>query len=96
MTFSKFIERLTSQYMFCKGITLPDTRKKVNFARHVIPKKFDYFVFQNSNLQQPLHKNECFRSKSCKFLNLPSEKICKNCHAENIKFKSEVNFKKAV
>ena len=27
---------------------------------------------------------------------MPSENICKNCHAENIKFKSEVNFKKAV
>ena len=27
---------------------------------------------------------------------LPSENICKNCHVENITFKSEVNFKKAV
>ena len=27
---------------------------------------------------------------------MPSENVCKNCHAENIKFKSEVNFKKAV
>ena len=43
---SKFIERLTSQYVLCKGITLHDTRKEVNFAKHVIPKKFDYFVFQ--------------------------------------------------
>ena len=80
----------------CYVRALLDTRKEVNFAKHVIPKKFDYFVFQNSDLQQPLHQDEYFRSKSCKLLVLPSESICKNCHAENIKFKSEVNFKKAV
>ena len=77
VTLSKFIERLTSQYVLCKGITLHDTRKEVNFAKHVIPKKFDYFVFQNSYLQQPLHQDEYFRSKSCKLLILPSENICK-------------------
>ena len=93
---SKFIERLTRQYMWCKGIALPDTRKEVNFAKHVILKKFDYFVFQNSDLQQSLHQDEYFRSKSCKLLVLPSENICKNCHTENMKFESEVNFKKAV
>ena len=27
---------------------------------------------------------------------LPSENICKNCHAENITFKNEVSFKKGV
>ena len=27
--------------MLCKGITLPDTRKEVNFVKHVIPKKFN-------------------------------------------------------
>ena len=49
VTLSKFIERLTSQYTLCKGITLPDIRK-VNLAKQVIPKKFDYFVCQNSDL----------------------------------------------
>ena len=89
---SKFIGKLTSQYMLCKGITLPDKRKKVNFVKHVIPKKFDYFLFQNSDLQQPLHQDEYFGSKSSKLLVLPSENIFKNGHAENITFKSEVNF----
>ena len=96
MTLSKFIERVTSQYIVCKGITLPDTRKEVNFEKHVIPKYFDYFAFQKCDLQQPLHQDEYFRSKSWKLLVLPSENICKNCHAENIKSKSEVNFKKVV
>ena len=50
VTLSKFIERPTSQYMLCKGITLPDTRIEVNFAKQVIPEKIDYFVFQNSDL----------------------------------------------
>ena len=82
--------------MLCKDITLLDTRKEVNFAKHVLPKIFDYFVFQNSDLQQPLHQHEYFRSKSWKLFVWPSENMCKNYHAENIKFKSEVNFKKAV
>ena len=82
--------------MLCKGITLPDTRKEVNFEKHVIPKYFDYFVFQKCDLQQPLHQDEYSRSKSWKLLVLPSENICKNCRAENIKSKSEVNFKKVV
>ena len=50
VSLAKFIERLTSQDMLWKGITLPDTRKEVNFAKHVIPKKFDYFVFHNSGV----------------------------------------------
>ena len=43
-----------------------------------------------------MHQEEYFRSKSCELLVLLSENICKNYHAVNIKFKSEVNFKKAV
>ena len=35
----------------------------VNCAKRVIPKKFDYFVFQNSDLQQPLHQDEFLRPK---------------------------------
>ena len=92
VTLSTFIERLTSQYMLCRGITLPKTRKEINFVKHVIPKKFDYFAFQKSDLQQPLHQEEYFMSKSCKLSVLPSESICKNCHADKLKFESEVNF----
>ena len=47
-------------------------------------------------MQQPLPQDEYFRSKKCKLLVLPSENICKNCHAENITFKNEVSFKKGV
>ena len=43
-----------------------------------------------------MHQDEYFKPKSCKLLVLLSENICKNYHAENIKCKSEVNFKKAV
>ena len=54
----------------------------------------NYFVFQDSDLQQSLHQDEYFRSQSCKLLVLQSENICKNCHAENIKFNNEVNLKR--
>ena len=50
--------------MLYKGVTLLDTRKEKIFVKHVIPKTFDYFVLQNSDLQQPLHQDECFRSKN--------------------------------
>ena len=43
--------------MLCKGITLHNTRKERNFVKRFIPKKFDYFVFQDSDLQQPLHQD---------------------------------------
>ena len=59
VTLSKFIERLSSQYMLCKGITLPDTRKEVNFAKHVILKKFDYFIFQK------ICSNYCIKMSIC-------------------------------
>ena len=85
MTLSKFIEQLTSQYILSKSITLPDTRKEINLLKHIIPKTFYYFVFQNSDFQQPLHQDKYFRSKSCKLLVLSSESICKDCLAENIK-----------
>ena len=69
MTLSKFFGRLTSQYVLCKGNTLPDTRKEVNFAKHVIPKIFDSFLFQNSDFQQPLQQDGCLGPKvvSCWF-----------------------------
>ena len=76
----------------CKGIILSDTRREVNFVKNFIPK--NYFVFQDSDLEQPLHQDEHFTSKSCKLLVLQSENICKNCHTENIKFKNEVNLER--
>ena len=60
VTLSKFMKQLTSQYMLCNGITSPDTRNEINFVKHVIRKTFDYFVFQNSDLQQPWHQDEYF------------------------------------
>ena len=74
-----FTELFTGQYLLCKGISLPE----INFVKHVIPKKCD--------LQQPLHQDKYFRSKSCKLLVLPSKNKCKNCHAENIKSKGKLN-----
>ena len=42
VTLSKFIERLSS-YKLCSGITLPHTRREMNFnIKHVLPKVFDY------------------------------------------------------
>ena len=47
----KFIKSLSS-YKLCSGITLPDTRKKINFNKHVLPKVFDYFDYKTADLKQ--------------------------------------------
>ena len=94
VTFSTFVERL-SQFTLCQGITLPDSRKEINFAKHVLPKKFNYFDNINTNVKQQVHQDEYLRSKSCALL-LSSDNPCKSCHEENIKFNKEINYKKSV
>ena len=39
VTFCTFVERL-SQITLCQGITLSDSRKEINFLKHVLPKKY--------------------------------------------------------
>ena len=55
-----------------------------------------FLHFKTFYLQQTLHQNEYFRSKSCKLLVLSSKYVCKNCQAENMKLNDQVNIKKAV
>ena len=38
MTFSTFVERL-SQFTLCQGITLPDSRKEINFYQTCVTRK---------------------------------------------------------
>ena len=83
VTFSTFVERF-SQFTLCQGITLPDSRKEMNFAKHVLPKKFNYFDYINTDVKQRVHQDEYFRSKSCALL-LSSDNPCKSRHEENIK-----------
>ena len=94
MTFSTFVERL-SQFTLCQGITLPDSRKEINFVKYVLPKKLNYFDYINTDVKQQVHQDEYFRSKSCALL-LSSDNPCKSCHEENIKFNKEINYKKSV
>ena len=60
LTFSTFVERL-SQFTLCQGITLPDSRKEINFAKHVLPKKFNYFDYINTDVKQQFHQDQYFR-----------------------------------
>ena len=94
MIFSTFVERL-SQFTFCQGINLPDSRKEINFVKHVLPEKFNYFDYINIDLKQQVHQDECFRSRSCALL-LSSDNPCKSCHKDNIKFNKEINYEKSV
>ena len=93
VTLSKLIERLSS-YKLCSDITLPDTRKDVNFVKHVLPKVFDYFDYKTTDLKQPVVEDEYFRTSTCSLLLLSPESTCKICDKENIKFKTDVNSKK--
>ena len=94
MTFATFVERL-SQFTLCQCITLPDSRKEINFVKHVLPKKFNCFDYVNTDVKQQVHQDEYFRSKSCALL-LSSDNPCKSCHEENIKFNKEINYKKSL
>ena len=65
VTLSKFIERLSS-YKLCSGVTLPDTRKEINFIKHVLSNKvFDYFDYKTADLKQPVFQNGYCRTSSC-------------------------------
>ena len=87
-TLSNFIERLSS-YQLCNGISLPDTRKKFNFLKYVLPKVFNHF-----DLKPAVFQDEYFRTKNCSLLLLSTKDTCKICDKENIKFKTKVNSKK--
>ena len=90
---SIFIERLPS-YKLCSGIILPDTRKEINFIKHVLSKVTYYFDYKTADLKQPVFQDEYFRTRNCSLLWSP-ENNCKICDKESIKFKIEVNSKKA-
>ena len=94
VTLSKFIQRLSS-YKLCSGITLPDIRKEINFIKHILPKVFDYFDCRTADLKEPVFQDEYFRTSNCSLLLLSPENTCKICEKENVKFKTEVNSKKA-
>ena len=91
---SKLIERLSS-YKLCSGINLLDTRREINFIKHVLPKVFNYFYYKNADLDQPVVQDKYFRTRNCSLLLLSQESTCKICDKENIKFKTDVNSKEA-
>ena len=86
---------MSNNFTLCQGITLPDSRKEINFVKHVLPKTFNYFDYINTDVKQHVHQDRYFRSKSCALL-LSSDNPCKSCHEENIKFHKEINYKKSV
>ena len=93
-TLSKLIERLSS-YKLYSGITLPDTRKEINFIKHVLLKVFHYIDYKTADLKELVFQDEYFITRNCSLLFLSTENTCKICEKENIKFKTEVNSKKA-
>ena len=93
VTFSSFVERL-SQFTLCQGIILPDSRKDINFVKHMLPKKLNYFDYINTDVKQQVHQDEYFRPKSWALL-LYSYNLCKSCREKNIKFNKEINNKKS-
>ena len=92
MTLSKFIERL-SFYKLCSGITLPDTRKEINFINYFLPEVFNYFDYKTADLNQLVFQDKYFRTSNCNLLLLSPKNTCKICGKENIQFNSDVNSK---
>ena len=64
MTFSTFVERL-SQFTLCQGITLPDSRKEINFDKHVLPKTFNKeIIYKKLVLTAPAKSNTLIKFTS--------------------------------
>ena len=78
VTLSKFIKRLSS-YRLCGGITLPGTRKEINFNKHILPKLFDHFDYKTADLKQLVFQDEYFRTGNWTLLLLSLENTCKIC-----------------
>ena len=74
---------------------IADSRKEINFVKHVLPKKFNYFDYINTDVKQQIRQDEYFRSKPCVLL-LSSDNPCKSCQEENIKFNKEITYKNSV
>ena len=61
-----------------------------------MPKALDYFDYKIiTDLKQPVFQDEYFKRRNCGLLLLSPENNCKIFDEANIKFKTEVNFKKA-
>ena len=61
-----------------------------------MPKALDYFDYKIiTDLKQPVFQDEYFKRRNCGLLLLSPENTCKIFDEANIKFKTEVNFKKA-
>ena len=85
ITFSTFVANL-EQFNLCKGVETPDTRKEISFVKHVVPKKFDYQVFQSMSKKTQLHQDEYYRSGKCRILIKNNLEIpCRDCHLQNIR-----------
>ena len=95
VTFSNFI-KVFDNFKLCQGITVPDSRKEINFIKHVLPKKFNYFSYTKADVKVPVCQDHYFRSRSCELLVSSSDISCKSCHEESIKFNKEINRKKSV
>ena len=60
-----------------------------------MPKVFDYFDYKTVDLKLLAFQDEYFRTRNCILLLLSPENTSKICEQEKIKFKTEVNCKKA-
>ena len=60
-----------------------------------MPKVFDYFDYKTVDLKQLAFQDEYFRTRNCILLLLSPENTSKICEQEKIKFKTELNCKKA-
>ena len=54
-----------------------DTRKEINFIKHVLPKVFGYFHYKTVDLKQLAFQDEYFRTRNCSLLLSSPENTCK-------------------
>ena len=91
VTLSDLIKMIQKHHL-CNGISTPDPLKVLNIRKHVIPKKFNFVIFQQSQYKLCLHQDEFYRSNTCDIL-VPENSSCKDCKLCLQKFKNEINRK---
>ena len=59
VTLSDLIKMIQKHHL-CNGISTPDPLKVLNIRKHVILKKFNFIIFQQSQYKSCLHQDELY------------------------------------
>ena len=84
--------RETEHLNVCIGITQPDPNHLINFQKHIVPRKFDFTVFNKNQVFTKSNQDEYNRAPDCYIL-VDDPNPCPSCSKFNQKCVYESNRK---